>query len=240
MASKEAIVLIFVIYYDAKHQKDLHMFTLPKSTEFNKRIPKQKFYENIAVTPAMKKAFVEQIKIIYWRNKIATTTLNLAAGEQVMEIEVFEVRLSAPELDESVLRQIDREIPYHILFLLEYEGKYRAVIGYKEVVVGKTAFKVDRYYSTDWLDKDDLPVHLEGLTLDAVYENFVRQIAGDVLVEENGTTLKESIEQQKQREQLEKQIAVLEAKIRKEKQPRKKFEMVQKLNGMKGEQERKK
>lgn len=216
------------------------MLNFPKHTEFNKRIPKQKFYENIAVTPAMKKAFVEQIRTIYWRNKIATTTLNLAAGGQVAEIEVFEVRLSAPELDESVLRQIDREIPYHILFLLEYEGRYRAVIGYKEAAAGKTAFKVDRYYSTDWLDEDDLPVHLEGLTLDAVYENFVRQIAGDVLVEENGTTLKESIEQQKQREQLEKQIAVLEAKIRKEKQPRKKFEMVQKLNGMKGEQERKK
>ena len=209
------------------------MLGLPMTTEFNKRIPKQKFYENIAVTPAMKKAFVEQIKIIYWRNKIATTTLNLAAGEQVTEIEVFEVRLSAPKLDESVLRQIDREIPYHILFLLEYEGKYRAVIGYKEAAAGKTAFKVDRYYSTDWLDEDALPVHLEGLTLDAVYENFVRQIAGDVLVEENGTTLKESIEQQKQREQLEKQIAALEAKIRKEKQPKKKFEMVQKIKMLK-------
>ena len=216
------------------------MLGLPVSTEFNKRIPKQKFYENIAVTPAMKKAFAEQIKIIYWRNKIAATTLNLAAGEQVTEIEGFEVRLSAPKLDESVLRQIDREIPYHILFLLEYEGRYQAVIGYKEAAAGKTAFKVDRYYSTDWLDEDDLPVHLDGLSLDAVYENFVRQIAGGALTDENGTTLKESIEQQKQREQLEKQIAVLEAKIRKEKQPRKKFEMVQKLNGMKGEQERKK
>lgn len=216
------------------------MLNFPKSTEFNKRIPKQKFYENIAVTPAMKRAFVEQIKIIYWRNKIATTILNLAAGGQVTEIEVVEVRLSAPELDESVLRQIDREIPYHILFLLEYEGKYRAVIGYKEAAAGKTAFKVDRYYSTDWLDEDDLPVHLDGLSLDALYENFVRQIAGEVLADENGTTLKESVEQQKQREQIEKQIAELEAKIRKEKQPRKKFEMVQKLNGMKGEQERKK
>ena len=179
------------------------MLNFPQSTEFNKRIPKQKFYENIAVTPAMKKAFVEQIKIIYWRNKIATTTLNLAAGGQVTEIEVFEVRLSAPELDESVLRQIDREIPYHILFLLEYEGKYRAVIGYKETAAGKTAFKVDRYYSTDWMDEDDLPVHLEGLTLDAIYENFVRQ------------------------------IAALEAKIRKEQQPRKKFELVQKVNVIK-------
>ena len=214
------------------------MLGLPVSTEFNKRIPKQKFYENIAVTPAMKRAFVEQIRIIYWRNKIATTTLNLAAGGQVTEIEVFEVRLSAPELDESVLRQIDREIPYHILFLLEYEGKYRAVIGYKEAATGKTAFKVDRYYSTDWLDEDDLPVHLDGLSLDAVYENFVRQIAGEVLADKNGTTLKESVEQQKQREQIEKQTATLEAKIRKEKQPKKKFELVQKLSAMKDIRER--
>lgn len=209
------------------------MLDLPVSTEFNKRIPKQKFYENIAVTPAMKKAFVEQIRIIYWRNKIATTTLNLAAGGQVTEIEVFEVRLSAPELDESVLRQIDREIPYHILFLLEYEGKYRAVIGYKEAAVGKTAFKVDRYYSTDWLDEDDLPVHLEGLSMDAVYENFVRQIAGDALGAGESTSLKDSVERQKQREQLEKQIVALEAKIRKEKQPKKKFEMVQELQKIK-------
>lgn len=233
MASKEAIVLIFVIYYDAKHQKDLHMFTLPKSTEFNKCIPKQKFYSNLSVTPTIKKAFTNQIKVIYWRNKIAPTTVNLAASDSVTEIEVFEIQLNIPKLDESVLRQVDREIPYHILFLLEYEGKYRAVIGYKEAAAGKTAFKVDRYYSTDWLDEDDLLVHLEGLTLDAVYENFVRQIAGDAIGTGESASLKDSVEQQKQREQLEKQIAALEAKIRKEKQPRKKFEMVQELQKIK-------
>ena len=81
---------------------------------------------------------------------------------------------------------------------------------------------------------------MDGLTLDAVYENFVRQIAGDVLGTGESASLKDSVEQQKQREQLEKQIAALEAKIRKEKQPKKKFELVQKLNTMKGEQERKK
>lgn len=210
------------------------MLCLPVSTEFNKRIPKQKFYENIAVTPAMKKAFVEQIRIIYWRNKLAATTLNLAAGEQVTEIEVFEVRLSAPDLDESVLRQIDRGIPYHILFLLEYEGRYQAAIGYKETAAGKTAFKVDRYYYTDWLEESELPVHLDGLSLDAVYENFVRQIAGTALGSDKSATLKESVEQQKQREQLEKQIAALEAKIRKEKQPKRKFELVQELRNIQG------
>ncbi len=202
------------------------MLGLPKTTEFNKRIPKQKFYENLPVTPAIKKAFTEQIKIIYWRNKLAATTLNIAPGEQVTEIEVFEVRLNASDLDENVLRLIDREIPYHILFLLEYEGKYQAALGYKEAAgSGKAAFKVDRYYRTDWLAEEGLPLHLEGLTIDAVYENLIRQIAGDSLSGGEDTTLKESVEQQKQREQLEKQIAALEAKMKREKQLNRKMEL---------------
>ena len=31
------------------------MLGLPKTTEFNKRIPKQKFYENLEISPALKK-----------------------------------------------------------------------------------------------------------------------------------------------------------------------------------------
>ena len=51
---------------------------------------------------------------------------------------------------------------------------------------------------------------------------------------DKSVTLKESVEHQKQREQLEKQIAALEAKIRKEKQPKKKFELVQQLRSLQG------
>jgi hypothetical protein len=51
------------------------MLGLPKTTEFNKRIPKQKFYDNLPVTPALKKVFIDQIKTIYWRNKIAASTI---------------------------------------------------------------------------------------------------------------------------------------------------------------------
>lgn len=210
------------------------MLGLPKSTEFNKRIPKQKFYENLSVTPAIKTAFTEQIKIIYWRNKLAATTLNLASGKQVTEIEVFEIRLTSPDLDENILRLIDREIPYHILFLLEYGGKYQAVMGYKEAVSsGKAAFKVDCYYHTEWLTEEELPLRLEGLTIDAVYENFIRQIAGDRLIGGENTTLKESVEQQKQREQIEKQIAALETKMKKEKQLNRKMELKTEIKKLK-------
>lgn len=110
----------------------LKVVGFPQATEFNKRIPKQKFYENLDISPALRRVFVDQIRLVYWRNKLAASTLNIAAGEAVAEIEVFEVRLNEPQLDEAVLKQIDKEIPYHILFILTCDGKAQAWIGYKE------------------------------------------------------------------------------------------------------------
>ena len=207
------------------------MLGLPKSTEFNKRIPKQKFYENLQISPALKRCFVEQIKVIHWRNKIAASTVNLAAGTAVQEIEVFSLRMNGPEIDEAVLTQIDREIPYHILFVLEYDGRCQVWIGYKEVSAsGNTAFKVKRYYHTDWMPEEQLPLKMDGLNLDAVYENFVRQVAGDALQQaEAGEDLKTSFEREEEIQKLQKQIEKLEKKLRTEKQPRRKFELTQEI-----------
>lgn len=216
------------------------MIGLPKSTEFNRRIPKQKFYEKISVSPTLKRVFIEQIKVIYWRNKVTATTMNLAAGETVTELEVFEVKLNGQQLDESVLRQIDKEIPYHILFLLEYDGKYQAWTAYKEAAAfGSNAFKVGTYYHTDWLPETELPLKVEGLSVDKVYENFVRQIAGDALRSEEGKTesLKESVERDNRRQELEKQIAALQTKVRKERQLNKQVQLNAELKKLKNELE---
>ena len=212
------------------------MFDFPASTEFGKRISKQKFYENIDITPTLKRVFVEQIRLIYWRNKLATTTLNLAAGEAVKEIEVFEVRLNAPQLDEAVLRQIDKEIPYHILFILTCDGKAQAWIGYKEVAAsGSNAFKVSRYYHTEWMPENELQFRVDGLSMDAVYENLLRQIAGDALQVDAGESLQDSVEQDEKRRRLEKQIAALEVKMRREKQLNRQMEINAELKKLKKE-----
>lgn len=196
------------------------MIGLPQSTEFNKRIPKQKFYENLTVSASLKQSFVDQIKTIYWRNKIAASTVNIAEGNDVEEIEVFEIKLTGENIDEGILSQMDKEIPYHILFLLEFNGKYQAWIGYKEETQsGSSAFKVNRYYHTKWLQLNELPVKMEGLSIDVVYENFVRQIAGGQLGESNSSeSLKDSVERDLKKQTLEKEINNLQKKIRKEKQ----------------------
>jgi hypothetical protein len=213
------------------------MLGLPKTTEFNKRIPKQKFYENMDISPALKKVFVEQVKTIYWKNKIASTTTNLAAGNEVTELEVFEIRLHTKILDDALLRQIDREIPYYILFLLEYQGNYQAWIGYKEAALsGTKAFKVNRYYHTDWLDVEHLPLKMEGFTVDEVYENFVRQVAGDKLkTDTNDESLKEAVARDEQKQALQKKMASLQAKIRKEKQLNKQMQLNAELKKLKKE-----
>ena len=214
------------------------MINLPKSTEFNKRIPKQKFYEKLNVTPALKRSFIDQIKIVIWRNKIAESTINIAPGKTVTEIEIFEIQLNSSELDTDVLKLIDKEIPYHIVFILSFDGKYQAWTAYKEEAAsGNSAFKVDTYYHTEWVEQEELPLLFDGLDIDRVYENFVRQIAGDALKNVNDESLKESVEREKRREQLKKQIAVLEAKMRKEKQFNKQVEMNGQLKRLKKELE---
>lgn len=210
------------------------MFGFPVSTEFNKRIPKQKFYENTEVSLAVKRIFVEQIRIIYWRNKLAAATLNLAAGDAVTEIEVFEVKLNAPQLDEAVLRQIDKAIPYHILFVLTYEGKAQAWIGYKEASSGGT-LKVNRYYHTDWVPENELQFTISGLNMDAVYESLVRQIAGERLQAAPNESLKVSVGRDEARRRLEKQIAALENAMRKEKQLNRKMELNAELKKLRKE-----
>ena len=192
------------------------MLDLPRSTVFGKRIPKQKFYDNLTVTAQIKRVFVEQINLITWQYKIAPSTINISEGESVKEIEVISIRLNQKELDKRVLPLIDKEIPYHILFLLEYGGEVQAWVGYKEHAK-MSAFKPGTYYHTDWLKPDALNLRIDGLNLDKVYENLIRQIAGDRLTDSDDG-IKEAVNRDERRQKLTKEIAMLEKKIKNEKQ----------------------
>ena len=80
-----------------------------------------------------------------------------------------------------------------------------------------SAFKPGTYYHTDWLTPDALNLRIDGLDLDKVYENFIRQIAGDWLTDsEDG--IKEAVNRDERRQKLTKEIVALEKKIRNETQ----------------------
>lgn len=208
------------------------MLGFPQTTEFNKRIPKQKFYENMEVSPALKRVFVEQIKLIHWRNKLAVSNMNIAPGETVTEIEVIEIKLAQQQLNEAVLKQIDKEIPYHILFILSFDGKVQAWTGYKEATEGgNKAYKVNKYYHTDWMPQDELNLKIEGLNMDTVWENLIIQVGGVEVGQ--GKSLDEQIQLDEQKAKLQKEIEKLEKQARNEKQPNKKFQFAQQAKVLK-------
>lgn len=109
----------------------------------------------------------------------------------------------------------------------------RLAVAYKETPDAKSAgVRVERYYYTDWMPVGEAALRIEGLSMDAVYENLVRRIAGSALGDAPTSTLRESVAEQGRRERIEKQIAALEAKLRREKQPKRKFELVQQLRAL--------
>lgn len=209
------------------------MLKLPASTAFNRRIPKQKFYEELSLTPALRRVFVEQIHAIWWRNKIAPATANLAPGRTVTEIEVFELQLAQPSLDEGILRLIDKRIPYPILYLLTCDGRCQAWIGCQ--TAGQGSARV--YYHTAWQSQEDLNLELRGLDTDVAYENFVRQIAGGALDAPAAEPLPQSVARDQRRRALEKQVAALQNKIHKEKQLNRQVELNGELKRLRKELE---
>jgi hypothetical protein len=129
-----------------------------------------------------------------------------------------------------------KEIPHHILFMLEHEGKAQAWIGYKEHSKSpNAAFKPGTYYHTDWLAPADLNLRIEGLNMDKVYENLIRQIAGNRLGGED--VIKDAVINAERRQKLEKEIAALEKKILREKQFNRQVEMNGELKRLRAELE---
>ena len=206
------------------------MLGLPATTEFDKKIPKQMFYENTKITPEQKKAFVSDIKSIYWCNKISSQTINVSEGKSVSEIEIFRIDLHSDTINESVLKLIDKSIPYNIVFVLDFQEKQQLWVENKKISENG-AVSMDKYFHTEWISCEEQKLEIKGLNLDAVWENIVTQIGGIVI--EEGNTLVEQIAADEKRAKIEKEIARLEKMARNEKQPKKKFEIVQKINELK-------
>ena len=80
---------------------------------------------------------------------------------------------------------------------------------------------------TEWKVLDEQKFELTGLDLDAVWQNIITSIGGIRI--EAGRTLDEQLEMNEKRQKLKREILKYEKLVRKERQPKKKYEYVQKL-----------
>lgn len=191
------------------------MLGLPKSTEMNKQLPKKAIYAKFQMNTASRDKVDADISRIVIVNEISPSRINIPAGEEVGSFFVLLVALKKKNFDEKTIAALSKLIPQNILFVLEFEGK------------SKLAIYRTKLMQTDWKPTESCTLELRGLTLDKVWENAIRSLELGVWNEE--LSLDENLAIHDRRSKLEKEIAKLEKQARAEKQPKKKFELVQQI-----------
>lgn len=168
---------------------------------------------------AAKERIDKDISRIYIVNEVSAVNVNLNEGEEVKSFFVMSVLLKRKDYDERNIITLSRLIPQNMAMVLECESEAR-------LAVYRT-----RLVQTDWTPKDSLTLELKGLNLDKVWENTIRSLEGGAWNE--GLSLDENLALHGKQAKLEKEIARLEKLARAEKQPKKKFELVQKIKNLK-------
>jgi len=126
-------------------------FDYPKAAAFGRVLPKSKIYENSNASAKLRQSFVDQVGQIIWQYKLAPETTNLDATQSVAEIQVFKINLRVANLDDEVLRTIDKTIPYPIIFELAHNGKRKAVAAYKRPSeADPSKWVISEYFSSEW------------------------------------------------------------------------------------------
>ncbi len=127
------------------------MFDYPAQAAVMRPIPKNKIYGYAKAGSALRAQFVTQIQEIVWKYKLAPETVNIPAQGPVQEIQIFEVALKRPEIEEGVLRALDKAIPSLLFFELRFEERVRFAAAYKrrsESDARKNVITV--YFETPW------------------------------------------------------------------------------------------
>jgi hypothetical protein len=195
------------------------MLGLPKATELNKQLSKNKIYAMFQMSSAAKVKFDADISRINIVGEISPKTTGIAQGQTVSSIFVLQVILKQKDFQQNTIAQISKRIEQNMLLILDCGTNRKLAIYHTKLI------------QTDWVPADACVIELKGLDLDAVWENFVTQVGGITIQE--GNTLDEQIAIDEQQAKLAKEIARLEKLARAEKQPKKKFELVQEINTLK-------
>lgn len=197
------------------------MLNLPQSTEVKRPLPKAQLYKRFDWKPSQRESFDGEVSRLDFVNWIAPHTLPaIAEGAEVKEIFVIEVSLKSGDLDIKSIVLLAKSIPQHVIYLLRSEGDAMLAIYHTKL------------FTTTWQSLDNVSVPLDGLTLDAVWQNIVAFVGGLEVAE--GNSLTEQIRVDEERNTILRQINSLEQQMRTSSQPRRQREIYSQIKKLKG------
>ena len=196
------------------------MLGLPQSTEVKRPLPKAQLYKRFDWKPSQRDSFDGEVSRLDFINWIAPRTLPaIAEGVEVKEIFVIEVSLKSRNFDTKSIVLLAKSIPQRVIYLLRFED---------EALLAAYHTKL---FATTWQSLDSVSVPLDGLTLDAVWQNIVTFVGGLKVAE--GYSLTEQIRVDEERNIILRQINSLEQQMRTSSQPRRQREIYSQIKKLK-------
>lgn len=181
------------------------MLNLPEITQLQKPLPKSQIYKKFQFSNAQQTKFDTDISRIDIVNEVSSGTIpSIQEGEKVKSFYVLRVTLKNKNYDIKNIEKISKMISQNLVFALQYEEEIQLAVFCEKV------------FTSDWMLETNATISLSGLNFDEVWENIIKRIEGGEW--NNNFSLEENIELKEKKEKLKKQIEVLQAKIRKEKQ----------------------
>lgn len=182
------------------------MLNLPQSTEVKRPLPKTSLYKQLNWKPSQRDSFDGEVSRLDFVNWIAPRTLPaIAEGAEVKEIFVIEVSLKSRDFDTRNIGLLAKSIPQRVIYLLRSEDNAILAVYHTKL------------FTSSWQTLDNVSVPLDGLNLDAVWQNIVAFV-GELEVAE-GNSLTEQIRVDEERARLVRQIESLERLMRSTSQP---------------------
>jgi hypothetical protein len=204
----------------------------PQTTIVGKPVPKNAFYKHLEVNAKIKQHFVDDVVSISWLYKLAPSTINVEDGKRVHEIVVFSATLKSKDCPDDVFLFIDQNMPRHVVFILEYDNRYKVLLNYKEWKDGQNGqFKIIKTFTTQWLTDHQLLLTLEGQNMDVLYEAMAGQVSGFGTKKAEDT--KRIVELEAQIGKAKREADAVQKRIRNERQLNRQMELNGEARGIK-------
>ncbi|MCI1248599.1 MAG: DUF4391 domain-containing protein [Megasphaera sp.] len=203
------------------------MIDFPQTTVVHRRIPKEAFYQHVSLAQTIKEAFVSDVDRIYIENSLTKERLNLGNDSKVKEILFLSLFVKTQEFDQRIVEAIARQNPHKLIFLLVYGDERQLALYHGKI------------YRTEWMPSEKMQLELNGNSLDEIWDSLIEQVAlsEEASVPQQLASIDDRLARQDKLQKLEKLIQKTEAATWKEPQPKKKFELHQKLQAYKKERE---
>ena len=204
------------------------MFGYPERALYQRVLPKNKVYGHTKLSQSARQRFVQEVQEIRWQYKLSPATVNLPAGSEVQEIQIFSITCRTSELKEEILRTLDRAIPSLLFFELNFQGRVRFAAAYKRLnEADRSKQFVAAYFWTSWqeMSAPRLPIPV-AINLDSLYQQMLQQhMRASGLEPRVGESLEATAERGSRIRSQQLVCQKIEARLRKEDQFNRKVEI---------------